>query len=146
METFSALLAICAGNSPTHKGQWRGTLMFSLIYARGWYLRRHRAHYDVIVMLNNQSCYSGTTGRAKEAEWRQNHCQGGSRAAVVAEWRHSGRHSDRSWSTKGSAISNNLSANLSFYILWHNSIVYNCMSLYLNDYQLLLTRNETKSI
>ena len=58
METFSALLAICAGNSP-HKGQWRGALMFSLICA--WItacannreagdLRRHRAHYDVTVM------------------------------------------------------------------------------------------------
>ena len=44
----------------THKGQWRGALMFSLICARinGWVnnreaddLRRHRAHYDVIVML-----------------------------------------------------------------------------------------------
>ena len=36
METFSALLAICAGNSPVnspHKGQWRGALMFSLICA-----------------------------------------------------------------------------------------------------------------
>ena len=38
METFSALLAICAGihrspvNSP-HKGQWRGALVFSLNYA-----------------------------------------------------------------------------------------------------------------
>ena len=64
METFSALLAICAGNSPvpgefSPKGQWRGALMFSLICARinGWVnndeagdLRRHRAHYDVIVM------------------------------------------------------------------------------------------------
>ena len=35
METFSALLAICAGNSPVpvnspHKGLWRGALMFSL--------------------------------------------------------------------------------------------------------------------
>ena len=34
METFSALLAICAGNSPVpgdfpHKGQWRGVLLFS---------------------------------------------------------------------------------------------------------------------
>ena len=38
----------------------------------------------------------GTTGRAKEAEWRQNHCQVGSMVAVVAEWRHRGRHSDRS--------------------------------------------------
>ena len=45
-------------NSP-HKGQWHGTLMFSLICAwiNGWAnnreagdLRRHRAHYDVIVM------------------------------------------------------------------------------------------------
>ena len=43
----------------SHKGQWRGTLMFSLIFA--WIntcvnnreasdLRRHRVHYDVIVM------------------------------------------------------------------------------------------------
>ena len=34
METFSALLARCGGNSPVnspHKGQWRGDLMFSLI-------------------------------------------------------------------------------------------------------------------
>ena len=46
-------------NSP-HKGQWRGALMFSLICARinglvnnreAGDLRRHRPHYDVIVML-----------------------------------------------------------------------------------------------
>ena len=46
-------------NSP-HNGQWRGALMFALIYAwiNGWvnnrdvgHLRRHRAHYDVIVMF-----------------------------------------------------------------------------------------------
>ena len=45
-------------NSP-HKGQWRGALMFSLIFVwiNGWVnngeagdLRRYRAHYDVIVM------------------------------------------------------------------------------------------------
>ena len=45
-------------NSP-HKGQWRGVLMFSLIcvWIIGWVnnreagdLRRHCAHYDVIVM------------------------------------------------------------------------------------------------
>ena len=43
-----------------HKGQWRGALMFSLICAwiNGWVnkreagdWRRHRAHYDVTVML-----------------------------------------------------------------------------------------------
>ena len=64
METFSALLAIYAGNSPVpgefpHKGQWRGALMYSLISAgiNDWVnngeagdLRRNRAHYDVIVM------------------------------------------------------------------------------------------------
>ena len=42
-----------------HKGRWRAALVFSLICAwiNGWVnnreadLRRHRAHYDVIVML-----------------------------------------------------------------------------------------------
>ena len=46
-------------NSP-HKGQWRGALMFSLTCAwiNAWVnnheagdLRRHRAHYDVTVMI-----------------------------------------------------------------------------------------------
>ena len=55
METFSALL-----DSP-YKGQWRGALMFPLICAwtNGWAnkgdtgdLRRHRAHYDVTVMVS----------------------------------------------------------------------------------------------
>ena len=55
METFSALLTICAGNVPG----WRGALMFSLIcfWITGWVntreagdLRRYRAHYDVTVM------------------------------------------------------------------------------------------------
>ena len=64
METFSALLVICAGNSPIigelpAQSQWRGALMISLICAwiNGWVnngevgdLRRHRAHYDVTVM------------------------------------------------------------------------------------------------
>ena len=64
METFSGLLALCVGNSPVpvnspHKGQWRGALMFSLIFARisSWVnnreagdLRRHRGHYEVNVM------------------------------------------------------------------------------------------------
>ena len=70
METFSALLAICAGNSPVpgefpHKGQWRGDLMFSLIcvWINGWVnnrkagdLRRYCAHYDVIVMRLECNC------------------------------------------------------------------------------------------
>ena len=58
METFSALLAICARNSPVpvispHKCQWRGDLICAWI--SGWVnnrdagdLRRNRAHYDVI--------------------------------------------------------------------------------------------------
>ena len=61
METFSALLALCAGNSPV-KGQWRGALMFFFIYAwtNGWInnrdagdLRRHCAHHDDTVMIIN---------------------------------------------------------------------------------------------
>ena len=65
MKTFSALLALCAGNSlvpvnSPYKGQWRGALMFSLICARinDWVnnreagdLRRHHGHYDVNVMI-----------------------------------------------------------------------------------------------
>ena len=63
METFSALLAICAGKSPVnspHKGQWRRSLMFSLICA--WInclvndretgdLRRRHAQYDVMLQF-----------------------------------------------------------------------------------------------
>ena len=50
-------------NSP-RKGQWRGALMFSLIcsWLNSWInngeasdLRRHRAHYDVIVMHNGDN-------------------------------------------------------------------------------------------
>ena len=53
-------------NSP-HKGQWRGALMFTLIYARinGWVnkreagdLGRNRAHCDVIVMLHSSFMYN----------------------------------------------------------------------------------------
>ena len=60
---------LCAGNSSVpdnspYKDQWRGTLMFSLIYAwiDGWVnnsktgdLRRRRAHYDVTVMSWNNA-------------------------------------------------------------------------------------------
>ena len=65
METFSASLALCGGNSPVtrvnspHKGQWCGALMFSCIctWIKGSLnnretgdLRRHGTHCDVIVM------------------------------------------------------------------------------------------------
>ena len=62
METFSALLALCAGNSAVnspHIGQWPGSLMFlwSAPWIDGWVnnreagdLIRHRAHYDATVM------------------------------------------------------------------------------------------------
>ena len=63
METFSALLAICAGNSPV-AGEFPAQRpvtrsLFSLIcvWINGWVnnhepddLRRYRAHYDVIVL------------------------------------------------------------------------------------------------
>ena len=65
MESFSALLAFVWGihRSPVnslYKDQWRGTLMF----INGWVnnreacdLRRHRAHYCVIVMSEIR-CYN----------------------------------------------------------------------------------------
>ena len=65
METFSALLALCEGNSPVtgefpHKGQWRGALMFSLICTstNRWVINRdtgdlrcHWAYCDITVMV-----------------------------------------------------------------------------------------------
>ena len=64
METFSELLAICAGNSsvtgefPAQRPVTRSfDVFFDLRVKNGWVntheagdLRRHRAHYDVIVM------------------------------------------------------------------------------------------------
>ena len=58
MEKFSALLALCAGihrspvNSP-HTGQWRGALMFSLIYAwiNGWVNNHEAGDWDAIVPI-----------------------------------------------------------------------------------------------
>ena len=59
METFSALLAICARNSPVHGEFPAQRPVFSLIcvWINGWVnnreagdLRRHCSHYDVIVM------------------------------------------------------------------------------------------------
>ena len=65
METFSALLAICSGNSPVtaeFPSQSPVTQSFDVFFylcpKNGWVnnraagdLRRHHAHYDVIVML-----------------------------------------------------------------------------------------------
>ena len=68
METFSALLAICAGNSPVtsefpaQRPVTRSFDFFSWIcvWINGWVnnreagdLRHHRAHYDVTVMYMN---------------------------------------------------------------------------------------------
>ena len=64
METFSALLALCAGNSPVtgeFPAQRPVTRSFDVFFglrlnkrlskqSLGWCLRRHRAHYDVIVI------------------------------------------------------------------------------------------------
>ena len=68
METFSVLLAICAGNSPVnspHKGQWQGALIYSFICT--WIngsvnnreagdLRHHRAHYDDVNVMSILLC------------------------------------------------------------------------------------------
>ena len=68
METFFELLALCVGNSPMNsplKSQWSEALKFSLICAwvTDWVnnreaddLRRHRAHYDDIVIRKMLIC------------------------------------------------------------------------------------------
>ena len=69
-------------NSP-HKGQWRGTSMFSLIFAwtNVWPnnrdagdLRRHRAHYDVTVMLLSVIWRSGSCRFHLKVPDRYMHC------------------------------------------------------------------------
>ena len=69
METFSALLAICAGNSPVpgefpaKKPVTRSFDVFFDVHPNKWFnkqswagdLRRYRAHYDVIVMDTYQA-------------------------------------------------------------------------------------------
>ena len=61
-------------NSP-HKGQWSWALMFSLIcvWINGWVnngeagdLKRHRAHYDVIVMWVHGSIRNDNTTKTKQ--------------------------------------------------------------------------------
>ena len=56
--------------SSVHKGQWREALVFSLIcdWINGWVnnreagdLRRHRAHYEVTVMLSKDWYYIATS-------------------------------------------------------------------------------------
>ena len=68
METFSALLAICAGNSPvpgefpTQRPVTRSfDVYLDCTRINGWVnnreagdLRRYRAHYGIIVMLNQR--------------------------------------------------------------------------------------------
>ena len=72
MEPFSALLAICAGNSPVpgeFPAQRPVTRSFDVLFdlrlikrlpkqSWGWWLRRHRAHYDVIAMISKPFCNS----------------------------------------------------------------------------------------
>ena len=64
METFSALLAICAGNSPGTKASdaelW--CIFLICVWINGWVnnreaddLRRYRAHYDITVMTSCRS-------------------------------------------------------------------------------------------
>ena len=60
METFSALLALCAGNSPVTgefpiqrpvTGSFNAFFELHLNNREAGDLRRHRAHYDVILMV-----------------------------------------------------------------------------------------------
>ena len=67
MEAVSALLALCAGNSPVtgeFPSQRPVTRSFDVFFDQrlnkwlskqswGWWLRRHRAHHDVTVMRHN---------------------------------------------------------------------------------------------
>ena len=53
----------------------------------------------LVPSLNQKNCYSIVAQQV--TEWRQNHYHSGSRVTVVDEWRHIGRHSDRSMDAIG---------------------------------------------
>ena len=84
METFSALLAICAGNSPVpgeYPAQrpvtWSFDVFFDLPLNKRWVnnreagdLRRYRTHYGVIVMSSFESIRSsGVTSFYASTLW-----------------------------------------------------------------------------
>ena len=97
MESFSALLALCAGKSPApvnspHKGQWRGALMFSLVctWINVWVNNResgdlrHRSHYDVNVMLFWADCQTRKRPQLSERTEYTPICT--SRSTNLASW------------------------------------------------------------
>ena len=83
METFSALLAICAGNSPVpgeflaqRPVTWSFDVFFDLHLINGWVnnseagdLRRYLAHYDVFVMTFYASVLEADTCRIAQVTW-----------------------------------------------------------------------------
>ena len=81
---ISALLALCAGNSPVmnspHKGLWRGALMFSLIcpLLNGWInnreagdLRRHGVQ-NYVILMDLQSSHPTSTPQPITVESEEN--------------------------------------------------------------------------
>ena len=92
-----------------HKGQWYGALIFSLICSRinGWAnngdagdLRRHRSHYDVIVLITGHVNKSLDIGVEKIIPYMTHNENGGGRyiwiilnsgytnVAALTAWRH----------------------------------------------------------
>ena len=118
MKTFSALLDLCARNSPV-TGEFPSQMpvtqtvdVFICAGTNGWVknrdagnLRRHRAHYDVTVMVLTEICVSGPRRVKKLFLLKRN----ATATAGIAEnvsiwWRHHGRHSWRdctSWGLVG---------------------------------------------
>ena len=104
METFSALLTICAGNSPVpvnfpHKGQWRGALMFALICVwinaphllhtlHGYGLRLHVFHtiitgYYFSNKLTHGSLLTHVCVGKLDPNWRRNYLSAIRRQVVI---------------------------------------------------------------
>ena len=89
--------------NPLHKGQWRGALMFSMTCAwiNGWVnnceigdLRRHRAHYDVAVMIKEDRLYND---HFISQEFGASVCSGNSRVHDNYNWFKTISSSPRAW-------------------------------------------------
>ena len=79
MEIFFALLASCAGNSPSpadspHKGKWRRALMFSLIctWTNGWLKNGDTGYLKSLLAPKHTSQHGGCWWHCPSLHWRHN--------------------------------------------------------------------------
>ena len=137
METFSASLALCAGNSPVtgnfpHKPSDAELWSAPWINGKHWVnnreagdLRRHRGHYDVIVITLNKIFYE----YIEKLGVTQNELDRTKRDEIRTNWkRYPGNHTGMRdhWDDVMTSVANRNSKDISFmpfvYVLWTSAV------------------------